>query len=88
MKQKKIQLNQEEKDILGAIENDKLVSVGIKKSELRELQEIAKNTFAKSRTISIRIPERTLFMIQSAAAKEGMPYQTYISSVLHKNVTN
>jgi len=88
MKQKKIQLDQEEKEIIKAIENDELVSVGVKKSELQELQKIAKNTFAKSKTISIRIPERTLLLIQAAAAQEGIPYQTYITSVLHKNVTN
>ena len=88
MKQKKIQLDREEREIVEAIENDELISVGVKKNELQELQEIAKNTFAKSKTISIRIPERTLLLIQAAAAQEGIPYQTYITSVLHKNVTN
>ena len=88
MKQKKIQLDQEEKEIIEAIENDEFISVGVKKSELQELQKIAKNTFAKSKTISIRIPERTLLLIQAAAAQEGIPYQTYITSVLYKKVAN
>ncbi len=81
-----LKLDKEEREILEAIENDETVSVGIKKSELQELQEIARSTFAKTKTISIRIPERTLLRIKAAAAQEGIPYQTFISSVLHKQV--
>ncbi len=86
MSTKKLQFNQEEKEILQAIEKDKIVSVGLKKTELQELQEIARNTLAKTKAISIRISERDLLKVKAIAAQEGMPYQTFISSTLHKRV--
>lgn len=86
MNNKNLELDIEEKEILEAIENDELVSIGLKNTELQELQEIAKNTLAKTRAISIRISERDLLKIKAAAVREGMPYQTFISSTLHKRV--
>ncbi len=85
MKKKKL-LNQEEKDILQAIDEDSLVSVGINKKEINSLKEIANNTLAKTKTISIRISKRDLLRLKAIAAEEGMPYQTLISSTLHKRV--
>ncbi len=86
MSTKKLQLDQEEKEILQAIEKDEVVSVGFKKTELQDLKEIARNTLAKTRAISIRISERDLLRIKAIAAQEGMPYQTFISSTLHKRI--
>ncbi len=45
---------------------------------------IAKNTFSKTQTINIRISERDLLRIKAKAVREGIPYQTLISSTLHK----
>jgi len=86
MSTKKLHFDQEEKEILQAIEKDEVVSVGLKKTELQELQEIARNTLAKTKAISIRISERDLLKIKAIAAQEGMPYQTFISSTLHKRI--
>ena len=83
---RKLHFDQEEKEILQAIEKDEVVSVGLKKTELQELQEIARNTLVKTRAISIRISERDLLKIKAIAAQEGMPYQTFISSTLHKRI--
>ncbi len=80
----KLKLDKEEKEILDTIENDSVVLEGIKKTEMDELKRIAKNTLAKTRTISIRISERDLIKLKSMAAEEGMPYQTLIASTLHK----
>ncbi len=80
----KLKLDKEEKEILDAIENDNVTSVGIKNAEMEELQKIVKNTLAKTKTISIRISERDLIKIKAMAAEEGIPYQTLISSTLHK----
>jgi predicted DNA binding CopG/RHH family protein len=38
----------------------------------------------KNRKINIRIPENDLTSLQRRAAREGIPYQTLIGSVLHK----
>ncbi len=42
----------------------------------------------KSRTINIRIAESVLEELKRRSLDEGLPYQTLISSILHKYVTN
>lgn len=37
-----------------------------------------------SKVISIRVPERDLELARQQAAKRGLPYQTYIKSLLHE----
>ena len=79
-KQKKIILDDYENEILEAYENGKL-----KPSNSRtDFQFIAKNTLKKNRKINIRISENDLSALQRRAAREGIPYQTLIGSVLHK----
>jgi len=39
---------------------------------------------AASRTVSIRLPETDIALARKQAAKRGLPYQTYIKSVLHQ----
>jgi predicted DNA binding CopG/RHH family protein len=50
-------------------------------------REYAKATFQKNRRVNIRISEKDLDGIQRRAVEEGLPYQTLMSSVLHKFVT-
>ena len=42
----------------------------------------------KSRNINIRISEHDLEQVKRRAEREGVPYQTLISSVLHKFVSD
>ena len=42
----------------------------------------------KSKNINIRINEYDLEIIKEQSSKEGLPYQTFISSILHKYITN
>ena len=42
----------------------------------------------KSRNINIRISEHDLEQVKRRAEREGLPYQTLISSVLHKFVSD
>ena len=42
----------------------------------------------KSRNINIRLSEPTLAELKKRAEEEGLPYQTLVSSILHKYVTN
>ena len=46
------------------------------------LQRIARSKAAK--VVSIRLPEADLELARSQAAKKGLPYQTYIKSLLHQ----
>ncbi len=79
-KQKKIILDEYEKEILEAYENGRLKP---SKSQA-DFRTIAKDTLKKNRKINIRISENDLSAIQRRAAREGIPYQTLIGSVLHK----
>ena len=82
-KQEKIILDEYEKEILAAYENGRLKP---SKSQA-DYQTIAKNTLKKNRKINIRISENDLTALQRRAAREGIPYQTLIGSVLHKYVS-
>ncbi len=79
-------LNNEEKEILESYENDEWVSV-INDSNIAKYKAAAKNTFKKDKRVNIRISKMDLDLLQEKALIEGLPYQTLMSSVLHKYVT-
>ena len=80
-------VNKEEKEILEAYEKGEFKSVPNVKKEIAKYREYAKHTLQKNKRINIRISERDLIHIQRKAVEEGLPYQTYISSILHKFIT-
>ncbi|NQU38341.1 MAG: hypothetical protein HQ523_00135 [Lentisphaerae bacterium] len=69
-----------ESEILEAFESGKLKPV----DSGTDYQTIARNTMRKNRKINIRISENDLSALQRRAAREGLPCQTLIGSVLHK----
>jgi len=79
-------LDPEEKEILEAFESGKLKSVKNRLRELARHRNAAVATFAKASRINIRISSKDLRALQKRALAEGMPYQTLVSSVLHKFV--
>ncbi len=83
-KTKKPTLSAEEKKILVGIEAGEFKSVPKLKQKISRYSEIAKNTLAKNKTISIRISGVDLMKLKAKAVQEGMPYQTLISSSLHR----
>lgn len=80
-----IKLDKEEKEILESYENDEWVSVS-SPEEISRYQAAAKATFKKNKRVNIRISGVDLELIQERALMEGIPYQTLISSILHKYV--
>jgi len=79
-------LNMEEKELLDSYENDEWVSIN-ETEDMAKYKTIAKNTFKKNKRVNIRISEVDLELLQEKALIEGLPYQTLMSSVLHKYVT-
>lgn len=77
---KNIALDEYETEILDAYENGMLTPV----KPQDDYQAIARDTMKKNRKINIRISENDLAALQRRAAREGIPYQTLIGSVLHK----
>jgi predicted DNA binding CopG/RHH family protein len=87
MSKNPMQLDKEELEILKFFEAGSVSSIPNMKREKKELEEAARNTLQKDKRINIRISSRDLERIQMRAAREGVPYQTYISSSLHKLVS-
>ena len=82
----KKKLSKEEKEILKSFEKGEWVPVADFSRRKKELMEYALNTLRIDKRLNIRISERDLVELQRKAVKEGLPYQTYVSSILHKFV--
>jgi predicted DNA binding CopG/RHH family protein len=80
----KTELAKEEKEILDSFEKGEWIPVADLSKRRKELARYARNTLRKDRRLNIRISERDLIELQRKAVKEGLPYQTYVSSIIHK----
>ena len=81
-----MKLNKDEKNILNSVERGEW-AVTTKKSELRKYQDAARQMIKKDARLNIRISSNDLKSLQKKAMEEGLPYQTFVSSILHKYVT-
>jgi predicted DNA binding CopG/RHH family protein len=82
----KNRFTEEEQEILDSFEKGEWVPVKDLSKRKRELIRYARNTLKKDRRLNIRISERDLNELQKKAVSEGLPYQTFISSIIHKFV--
>lgn len=76
---------QELKEIEDALEAGKLKGDSDFEKQKKLLQQYAKNTLNKTRNINLRLSERDLYKLKARAAREGIPYQTLASSILHRS---
>ncbi len=83
----KIKLDKEEKDILDSYERGEWKSVKNLKKEIERHRGYARQTLKKDKRVNIRISSMVLDEIQTRAIEDGMPYQTLISSILHRFAT-
>ncbi len=81
-------LTDEEKEILEAFEKGQLIPSNSADKIKKELTEAAKNTLNKTKNINIRLSEKDIQKAKTKAAKDGIPYQTLLSSVIHRFVNN
>ena len=81
-----MKLSKEEKELLDSVERGEWRTIPNFKKKAKQYQEHARATFRKDKRVNIRISEKDLVNIQKRAIQEGLPYQTLISSVLHKFV--
>lgn len=85
---KKMKLDKEEAELLASVEAGEWRSVPNFAQEKKRAEKIAAATFKKDRRVNIRISTRDLHGLQKRALEEGIPYQTLISSILHKYVSS
>ena len=79
-------LDTEEQEILEAFEAGEIKRVQNAEQQIALHQLAAEATFKKDARINIRLSSRDLRALQVRAMQEGIPYQTLVSSVLHKYV--
>jgi predicted DNA binding CopG/RHH family protein len=79
-------LDSEEKEILEAFEKGELKRAKNATQEMEQHKAVAEATFKKDARINIRLSSRDLRSLQARALQEGIPYQTLVSSILHKYV--
>ena len=79
-------INAYELEILKAFESGQLKSIA-SKSELAKFSAAARASAIKDKRVNIRLSSVDLTDIQVKAMEEGVPYQTLITSVLHKYVS-
>ena len=77
-------LDQEEKELMESIDRDEWQSVKNFDQEKELAIQAARNTLKKDKRINLRLTQKDYHQIQVKAIEEGIPYQTLISSIVHK----
>lgn len=81
-------IDNEEKDLMESLDALDLTKIKTDKENSRLLQKSAKTFVKKEETkMNIRISSHELDKIKAKAEKEGLKYQTFIKSILHKYIT-
>ncbi len=76
--------DQEEKDLMESIDRDEWQPVQDIDQETKKAIAAARNTVRKEKRINLRLTQKDYHQIQIKAIEEGIPYQTLISSIVHK----
>jgi len=84
---KDFNLNKDESELLDSLELEEWCSVDNLEEEISSHQKIANNTLKKDKRVNLRMTSKDLEAIKTYAVEEGLPYQTLMSSVLHKFIT-
>ena len=79
-----LKLQKDELELLASYEAEEWKSVKKLKEQKDQYQTYARATFRKDKRVNIRISEKDLLDLQKRAIRQGIPYQTLLSSVLHK----
>ena len=80
------ELSTEEREILEAFEQGRLVRSEDASNTRERHREYAEAMLRKDARINIRLPSKDLRGLQKRALAEGIPYQTLVASILHKYV--
>ncbi len=78
------ELSAEERDVLDRFERDELRTPPDAEREIEAARQAARKTFNKTKRVNLRVTERDFNLAHARAREEGIPYQTLLSSVIHK----
>ena len=79
-----VKLDEEEQDLLDSVERGEWRVVENAKEEAALAKQAAANFLRKDERITLRLSGRDLNMLKEKAAYKGLPYQTFIASILHQ----
>lgn len=77
----------EESELINSVEAGEWSSVSDLPSMRERLMKAASETALKDYRINVRISKRDVEALKTKALEEGIPYQTLVTSILHKYVT-
>ncbi|VEN74314.1 Toxin-antitoxin system, antitoxin component, ribbon-helix-helix domain protein [Candidatus Desulfarcum epimagneticum] len=77
-------MDREEADLMESIESVEWRPVQDIVREKEKAMTAARNTLKKDKRINLRLTQKDYHQIQIKAIEEGIPYQTLISSIVHK----
>ena len=77
----------EDKELIESIENGEWKSIENPEEMKKKLIIAASETAIKDYRINVRISKRDVEALKTRALEEGIPYQTLVTSILHKYVT-
>ncbi len=78
-------LTPEELEIEAEFERGEVKSIVATDADKAHFAAMARYTQQKTKAINIRISEKNLVKVKAAAARNGVSYQTFISSLIQKN---
>jgi predicted DNA binding CopG/RHH family protein len=79
-------LTREERNVLKSYERGEWSSSKRAVKEMSKYKSYARSAFQKNKRVNIRLSSQDLEGLQQRAVEEGIPYQTLISSLIHKYV--
>lgn len=79
-----VKLDQDEMEMLESVERGEWKSVANLEDESAIAKEAAANFLRKDERITLRLSSGDLDRLKQKAAYKGLPYQTFIASVLHE----
>ncbi len=74
----------EERMLIDSIEKGEWIPIDDLQAAIDEAKLVARSTRTKDTRINIRLAGSDLKILKAKALEEGLPYQTLVSSVLHK----
>ncbi|MCG8607723.1 antitoxin [bacterium] len=80
-------LDKTETALSKSYDHDEWISIDNFEAEKIRHAQVARHTMKKDKRINIRISEKDLNGLKLKAVEDGVPYQTLISSILHKFVS-
>lgn len=79
-----MKLYDDEKELFESVEKGEWSSIENLADEIAVAREAVEATYGKDQRMNIRISSRDMNSLKVRAREEGIPYQTLVSSILHK----